>query len=56
MTVLTLELISSTLPPGKVISFDLQNLQSLASLKKNAVTIKEGVEYKYVDRSRGDPY
>jgi len=45
VTVLTLELISSTLPPGKKIAFDLQNQMSLASLKKNAINIKEGVEY-----------
>ena len=49
VTVLTLELASPTLPPGKRIAFDLQNNESIASLKKNPVVIKEGIEYKLVD-------
>jgi len=46
-----LELVSSTLPPGKKVTFNLQDTASLGSLKKNPVTIKENVEYKYVDGS-----
>ena len=49
MTVLTLELISTALPPGRKIAFDLRDQATLASLKKNPVTIKEGIEYKYVE-------
>jgi len=45
VTVLTLELASPTLPPGKKICFDLRDTASLASLKKNPINIKEGVEY-----------
>ena len=45
VTVLTLELISSSLPDGKSIAFDLTDSVSLASLKKNPVVIKEGIEY-----------
>jgi len=51
MTVLTLELMSATLPAGKKITFDLRDRATLASLKKNPVTIKEGIEYKYVEGS-----
>jgi len=45
VTVLTLELISSTLPPGRNIAFDPRDQASLANLKKNPIVIKEGVEY-----------
>ena len=50
MTVLTLELDSPTLPPGKKIVFDLKDTAKLRDLKDNPLSIKEGVEYKYVDR------
>ncbi|KAI6105704.1 immunoglobulin E-set [Pisolithus sp. B1] len=45
VTVLTLELDSPTLPPGKKLVFDLADSVRLADLKKNPVIIKEGVEY-----------
>ncbi|KAG1755839.1 immunoglobulin E-set [Suillus lakei] len=45
VTVLTLELDSSTLPPGKKLVFDLKNTAMIAEIKKNPITIKEGVEY-----------
>ncbi|KAI6047313.1 immunoglobulin E-set [Pisolithus marmoratus] len=45
VTVLTLELDSPTLPPGKKLAFDLADTAKLADLKKNPVVIKEGVEY-----------
>ena len=51
VTVLTLELASSTLPPGKHITFNLKDTAALSNLKKNPILIKEGVEYKYVDGS-----
>ncbi len=44
---LSLELYSDTLPAGKTLIFDLTNKETLDSLKKNTVTIKEGIEYKY---------
>ena len=44
---LTLELHSPTLPPGKTIAFDLKDTAKLADTKKNPIVIKEGVEYKY---------
>jgi len=47
--VLTLELVSSTLPAGKQICVNLQDKASLDDLKKNSISIKEGVEYKYVN-------
>lgn len=46
--VLTLELGSPTLPPGKEIIFNLSDIASLADTKKNPIIIKEGVEYKSV--------
>lgn len=46
-----MELVSPTLPPGKQVKFNLQDTASLGGLKKNPVTIKEGVEYKYADGS-----
>jgi Rho GDP-dissociation inhibitor len=46
VTVLTLELASPTLPPGKQIAFDLKDTARLADTKKNPIIIKEGVEYK----------
>jgi hypothetical protein len=45
VTVLNLELTSSTLPPGKELIFDLKNQNQS---KKDLFTIKEGVEYKSV--------
>ncbi|KAF8665583.1 hypothetical protein AX16_000041 [Volvariella volvacea WC 439] len=45
VTVLTLELDSPTLPPGKRIVVDLTNKDQLADTKKNPIIIKEGVEY-----------
>jgi len=42
ITVLHLDLISPTLPPGKSISLDAQRA---AETSKNPITIKEGVEY-----------
>ncbi|KAJ4472340.1 immunoglobulin E-set [Lentinula aciculospora] len=46
LTILTLELVSSTLPAGKAISLDLSNLAKVAAdTKKNPVIIKEGIEY-----------
>ncbi|KAF9645678.1 E set domain-containing protein [Thelephora ganbajun] len=45
VTVLTLELNSPTLPPGKKISFNLRNAVQLANLRKDPISIKEGVEY-----------
>ncbi|OBZ76775.1 4-hydroxybenzoate polyprenyltransferase, mitochondrial [Grifola frondosa] len=45
VTVLTLELASSSLPPGKQLKMNLQDPTALESIKKNPVTIKEGVEY-----------
>ena len=47
LTVLSLELTSPTLPAGKTIVLDLTDL---TKLKKEPVTIKEGVEYKLVHR------
>lgn len=44
VTVLTLELRSPTLPPGKRLAMDVQN----ASVAKDPFVIKEGVEYKSV--------
>lgn len=45
VTVLTLELGSPTLPPGKTIVFELSDPAKIAELKKTPITIKEGVEY-----------
>ncbi|KAJ2916474.1 hypothetical protein MD484_g3892, partial [Candolleomyces efflorescens] len=45
VTVLTLELASQTLPPGKKIVFELGDPEKIAYLKKHPITIKEGVEY-----------
>jgi Rho GDP-dissociation inhibitor len=49
VTVLTLELHSPTLPPGKKIAIDLQEPGSVEKTKKDPIVIKEGVEYKYVE-------
>ncbi|KAJ3575151.1 hypothetical protein NP233_g1287 [Leucocoprinus birnbaumii] len=47
LTVLSLELVSDTLPPGKRVYFDLadpsQDIETLT--KKNPVIIKEGIDY-----------
>ncbi|KAK2466371.1 hypothetical protein APHAL10511_002013 [Amanita phalloides] len=45
ITVLTLQLLSSNLPPGKAISLDLQDAKRVADTKKNPIVIREGVEY-----------
>ncbi|KAJ6516035.1 immunoglobulin E-set [Mycena sanguinolenta] len=45
VTVLTLELDSTTLPAGKKIAFDLNNHAALADTKKNPIVIKEDVDY-----------
>ncbi|EGO27434.1 hypothetical protein SERLADRAFT_460845 [Serpula lacrymans var. lacrymans S7.9] len=45
VTVLTLELDSPTLPPGKKLIFNLSDTAKLADTKKNPIVIKEGVEY-----------
>ncbi|KAL0582003.1 rho GDP dissociation inhibitor [Marasmius crinis-equi] len=45
VTVLTLELLSKTLPAGKSIVFQLNNPASYEATKKNPVIIKEGIEY-----------
>ncbi|KAF9222088.1 E set domain-containing protein [Gyrodon lividus] len=45
VTVLTLELDSPTLPPGKKLVFDVADTAKLADTKKNPIIIKEGVEY-----------
>jgi len=45
VTVLTLELDSPTLPPGRKIVFDLKDTAKLLDTKKNPIVIKEGVEY-----------
>jgi len=45
LTVLALELHSPTLPPGKTLAFDLSDPEKVTELKKNPITIKEGVEY-----------
>ncbi|EJD00941.1 E set domain-containing protein [Fomitiporia mediterranea MF3/22] len=50
VTVLSLELVSPTLPPGKTIVLDVTNPQALADAKKNPITIKEGVEYNVLIR------
>ena len=34
------------MPPGKTLIMNLQNPAVLADMKKNPVTIKEGIEYK----------
>jgi hypothetical protein len=44
---LTMELVSDSLPAGKRIILDLTNPQVLEDAKKNPITIKEGIEYKY---------
>jgi len=46
VSVLTLELASPTLPPGRKIVVNIQNPAEVAELKKNPIIIKEGVEYK----------
>lgn len=48
VAVLTLELDSPTLPPGKKILFNLADTARLADTKKNPIIIKEGIEYKCV--------
>ena len=48
VTILSLELASPTLPAGKHLVMNLQDHAQIASLKKNPITIKEGVEFKWV--------
>ncbi|KAF5369752.1 hypothetical protein D9758_001194 [Tetrapyrgos nigripes] len=45
VTVLTLELMSATMPAGKSIVLDVNNAAQLEDTKKNPIIIKEGVEY-----------
>ncbi|KAI0775969.1 rho GDP-dissociation inhibitor [Trametes elegans] len=45
VTILSLELVSPTLPPGKHLVMNVQDQNELAALKKNPITIKEGVEF-----------
>ncbi|KAH9943308.1 rho GDP-dissociation inhibitor, partial [Epithele typhae] len=45
VTILTLELASPTLPPGKHLVMNLQDQNALVNIKKNPITIKEGIEY-----------
>ncbi|PFH52534.1 hypothetical protein AMATHDRAFT_74022 [Amanita thiersii Skay4041] len=45
LTALTLELHSSTLPPGKHIILNLEDKKAVADTRKNPIIIKEGVEY-----------
>ena len=47
VTVVSLELASPTLPPGKELVMNLLDPAVLASMKKNPVTIKEGIEFKW---------
>ena len=46
VTILSLELASPTLPPGKRLHMNLQDEKEVAAMKKNPVTIKEGVDFK----------
>ena len=43
---LTMELMSPSLPAGKQIVLNLQDKALLSEAKKNPITIKEGIEYK----------
>ncbi|KIP12638.1 hypothetical protein PHLGIDRAFT_27081 [Phlebiopsis gigantea 11061_1 CR5-6] len=45
VTILSLELASPSMPQGKTLVMNLQDKAQIDSLKKNPVTIKEGVEY-----------
>ncbi|KAI0053059.1 4-hydroxybenzoate polyprenyl transferase [Auriscalpium vulgare] len=45
LTVLSLELTSPSLPPGKTIKVDIQNQAQLAELKNKPIQVKEGAEY-----------
>jgi len=45
VTVISLFLTSPTLPPGKTVELNLSDKGVVDSLKKNPVTLKEGVEY-----------
>ncbi|KAI5116544.1 hypothetical protein M0805_004327 [Coniferiporia weirii] len=56
VTVLSMELVSPTLPPGKTIVLDLTNHTNVAEAKKNPITIKEGVEYNVLIRFIGVKY
>lgn len=51
VTVFALYLSSPTLPQGRTIELDLTNQTAIDALKKNPVNIKEGVEYKSVQKS-----
>ena len=46
VTILSLELASPTLPAGKHLIMNLLDHEQMSSLKKNPITIKEGVEFK----------
>jgi len=45
VTVLTLELVSPSMPPGNRLHLNLQDPAQVQEFKKNPVTIKEGVDY-----------
>ncbi|KAI0722829.1 rho GDP-dissociation inhibitor [Earliella scabrosa] len=45
VTILSLELASPTLPAGKHLIMNLLDHEQMSSLKKNPITIKEGVEF-----------
>ncbi|KDQ64715.1 hypothetical protein JAAARDRAFT_52663 [Jaapia argillacea MUCL 33604] len=45
VSILTLELVSPTLPAGKRLQLNINSPQELANVKKNPIVIKEGVEY-----------
>ena len=46
VTMLSMELVSDSLPSGKRIILDLQDPKVLEEVKKHPITIKEGIEYK----------
>ncbi|KAL5508467.1 RDI1 [Sanghuangporus vaninii] len=56
VTVLSLELVSPTLPAGKSLVLDLSDAQALAEAKKHPFTIKEGIEYNVRIRFKGVKY
>jgi hypothetical protein len=48
VSVLSLFLTSPSLPPGQRIELNISDPAHIAEVRKNPITIKEGVEYKYV--------
>ncbi|KAG8898471.1 hypothetical protein FRB99_007423 [Tulasnella sp. 403] len=55
VTVLSLTLISASLPAGRTISLDLTNSDVVTGLKDKPVTIKEGIEYKLSQQFKTTP-